>query len=269
MARLAALLANGGKLVTPHLVSSVEQPSNPGAIKAVFSPAPKDVIVDPDELNVIEDGLFRDARVVRNLGRRLRRLPGGHRRQDGTAEKAVDVDGDGYAQMVDQSWWCGYGPTDKTPELVVRVDRERRPREASAAALAALEDLRAVTSGKRRLSSRPAWRPTDGGLRSLSSAARQGAIPAPTRARCLVRPPARLGDARRRRGLVGFGLWAIDGITRQDIAGDPDYYVTRQAIFALMGTVGLVGALLIDPSVYRRYYKALYGSCSRCCWSSP
>jgi rod shape determining protein RodA len=60
-------------------------------------------------------------------------------------------------------------------------------------------------------------------------------------------------------GLVGFGLWAIDGITRQDIAGDPDYYVTRQAIFALMGAVGLVGTLLIDPSLYRRYRKALYG----------
>ena len=60
-------------------------------------------------------------------------------------------------------------------------------------------------------------------------------------------------------GLVGFGLWAIDGVTRQDIAGDPDYYVTRQAIFALMGTVGLVAALLIDPSFYRRSYKAIYG----------
>ncbi len=60
-------------------------------------------------------------------------------------------------------------------------------------------------------------------------------------------------------GLVGFGLWAIEGVTRQDIAGDPDYYVTRQAIFALMGAVGLLGALFIDPSVYRRSYKALYG----------
>ncbi len=60
-------------------------------------------------------------------------------------------------------------------------------------------------------------------------------------------------------GLVGFGLWAIGGITRQDIAGDPDYYITRQAIFALMGAVGLLGVLFIDPSVYRRSYKALYG----------
>jgi rod shape determining protein RodA len=58
--------------------------------------------------------------------------------------------------------------------------------------------------------------------------------------------------------LVGFGLWAVDGITRLDVPGDPDYYVVRQAVFAVMGTVGLVAVLLIDPSVYRRYRKALY-----------
>jgi rod shape determining protein RodA len=58
--------------------------------------------------------------------------------------------------------------------------------------------------------------------------------------------------------LVGFGLWAIDGITRQDVPGDADYYVVRQAVFAGMGAVGLVAVLLIDPSVYRRYRKALY-----------
>ena len=60
-------------------------------------------------------------------------------------------------------------------------------------------------------------------------------------------------------GLVAFGLWAIDGITRLDVAGNPDYYVTRQAIFAVIGAVGLVAVLLIDPSLYRRYRKALYG----------
>lgn len=60
-------------------------------------------------------------------------------------------------------------------------------------------------------------------------------------------------------GLVGFGLWVVDGITRQDIPGDPNYYVTRQAIFALMGTVGLVAALFVDPSVYRRFRKGIYG----------
>jgi rod shape determining protein RodA len=59
-------------------------------------------------------------------------------------------------------------------------------------------------------------------------------------------------------GLVAFGIWAIDGITRLDVAGDPDYYVVRQAIFAVIGTVGLVGAILIDPDYYRRYRKVVY-----------
>jgi rod shape determining protein RodA len=59
-------------------------------------------------------------------------------------------------------------------------------------------------------------------------------------------------------GLLAFGLWAIDGITRLDVARDPDYYLVRQAIFALVGTVGLIGALLIDPDYYRRYRKVIY-----------
>ena len=58
--------------------------------------------------------------------------------------------------------------------------------------------------------------------------------------------------------LVAFGLWAIDGITRQDVAGNPDYYVVRQAIFAVIGGLGFVSVLLIDPSLYRRYRKVLY-----------
>ena len=59
-------------------------------------------------------------------------------------------------------------------------------------------------------------------------------------------------------GLVAFGLWAIDGITRHDVAGDPEYYVVRQSIFAFIGAVGLVAALLIDPDYYRRYRKVIY-----------
>ena len=35
--------------------------------------------------------------------------------------------------------------------------------------------------------------------------------------------------------LVAYGLWAISGVTRFDIPGDPDYYVWRQAIAAGRG----------------------------------
>jgi rod shape determining protein RodA len=58
--------------------------------------------------------------------------------------------------------------------------------------------------------------------------------------------------------LVAYGLWAIDGITRLDVTGDPEYYVFRQSIFVVVGTLGMVGALFIDPAWYRRYRKVLY-----------
>jgi rod shape determining protein RodA len=59
-------------------------------------------------------------------------------------------------------------------------------------------------------------------------------------------------------GLVAYGLWAIAGITRHDVPGSPSYYVTRQAIFAAVGILGAVAAVLVDPGVYRRYHRAIY-----------
>jgi rod shape determining protein RodA len=59
--------------------------------------------------------------------------------------------------------------------------------------------------------------------------------------------------------LVGYGLWAIGGITRHDVPGHPDYYVTRQAIFVGVGLVGLVGALLLDPELYRHRWRLIIG----------
>lgn len=58
--------------------------------------------------------------------------------------------------------------------------------------------------------------------------------------------------------LVLYGLWAIGGITRYDVAGDTGYFVERQAIFAAVGAVGLVAALLVDPALYRRFKLPIY-----------
>jgi rod shape determining protein RodA len=58
--------------------------------------------------------------------------------------------------------------------------------------------------------------------------------------------------------LVGYGLWAVDGVTRHDVAGDPEYYVYRQLIFAVIGSLGLIAAVFVDPEYYRRYRKVLY-----------
>jgi rod shape determining protein RodA len=56
---------------------------------------------------------------------------------------------------------------------------------------------------------------------------------------------------------VAFGLWAIAGVTHDDPHGS-GYYVLRQAIFAAVGVVAFLGALVIDPEVYRRYKRVIY-----------
>jgi rod shape determining protein RodA len=59
--------------------------------------------------------------------------------------------------------------------------------------------------------------------------------------------------------LIAYGLWAIADITRHDVTGTPDYYVTRQAVYAAIGVVCLVVAVLIDPEVYRMRWRAIFG----------
>ena len=59
-------------------------------------------------------------------------------------------------------------------------------------------------------------------------------------------------------GLVAFGLWAVSGITRHDVPGDPDYYVVRQAVLAGIGLAALVGIVLVDPRRLVRSRQALY-----------
>jgi rod shape determining protein RodA len=61
-------------------------------------------------------------------------------------------------------------------------------------------------------------------------------------------------------GLVAMGLWAVAGVTHHDIAGRPHYFVYRQAVYAAVGVAGLVVATLIDPDVYRRYWRAIFAA---------
>ncbi len=58
--------------------------------------------------------------------------------------------------------------------------------------------------------------------------------------------------------LVGYGLWAVAGITRFDVPGDPGYYVQRQAIAAGLGGAALVVALAVPLDLLRRGWKVVY-----------
>jgi rod shape determining protein RodA len=59
--------------------------------------------------------------------------------------------------------------------------------------------------------------------------------------------------------LVGYGLWAIAGITRHDVAGNAHYYLVRQGAYVAVGVVGLLIALVIDPDWYARRWRLIFG----------
>jgi penicillin-binding protein 2 len=100
MTRFYALLANGGRLVTPHLVSSVEQPGT-------AERPPKDTNVSGEALAAIQEGL-RSATSL-SYGTSVGvfgSFPVPVYGKTGTAEKwSTELQ-----RMLDQSWWCGYGP---------------------------------------------------------------------------------------------------------------------------------------------------------------
>ena len=58
--------------------------------------------------------------------------------------------------------------------------------------------------------------------------------------------------------LLVVGLWGIGGVTSHDAAG-PHYYLHRQILYAAIGGLALVGAALIDPDLYRRYWRYIFG----------
>ena len=87
MARFYAALANGGKLVTPYIVSAVEQPGDDGSPARAAAHVPAAAAAAdrrrPGRARVVREGLYAgDARRRRHLVGRLRQLPGAGRGQD-------------------------------------------------------------------------------------------------------------------------------------------------------------------------------------------
>src|SRR4029077_19683516 len=58
--------------------------------------------------------------------------------------------------------------------------------------------------------------------------------------------------------LVLVGLWGIAGVTKFAIPNDPSYYLNRQILYAAVGGVALVAAALVDPDLYRRYWRGIF-----------
>ena len=142
MARFYAMIANGGKLVTPHLLLDVEQPSSNGTRGRVLPttppPAPQPTNVDAQALGVVRQGLFEATHATLGTSSAIfGDFPVPISGKTGTAEKYIDP-GDGYLHTFNQSWWCGYGPSD-SPDLVVCALIENGGHGGDAAAPAALK----------------------------------------------------------------------------------------------------------------------------------
>jgi penicillin-binding protein 2 len=140
MARFYALLANGGKLVHPHLVQDVVEggggKSPPRVIRRFIPPAPQSVGLDPTALSVVQDGLFQATHSSFGTSYGVfSNFPVPIAGKTGTAQKDPSTD------QRDQSWWCGYGPANATepPKLVVCALIENGGFGADAAAPAALK----------------------------------------------------------------------------------------------------------------------------------
>ena len=171
----------------------------------------------------------------------------------GSAEKNVTLPGDKYPQNLTQSWWCGYGPYE-SPTITVCAVIENGGHGGTAAAPAALrvfekyfKKTATTTQHASRLMSIEAVDTRARGLRNRRETEALG-----------------LGGMLRRLdwvlmfalvGVVGYGLSAIDGITKHDIGGSA---ASRQGLYAAAGALLFVVVLFIDPDNYRRLRRPIY-----------
>jgi penicillin-binding protein 2 len=136
MVRFYALLANGGKLVTPHLLLDVED-SNGNPVPLPPPPQPESVGVDPAALQIVRQGLLEGTHLPIGTSYPVfGQFPVSIAGKTGTAEKVVTLPG--FVGVKNQSWWCGYGPTDN-PTIAVCAMIENGGHGGTAAAPAAAQ----------------------------------------------------------------------------------------------------------------------------------
>jgi penicillin-binding protein 2 len=143
MARLYALIANGGKLVTPHIADDVELAGSKGqplrVLRRFGAQPPQSVNLDPTGLRYVQQGLEEATHASFGTSSGVF----GHFSVDiagktGSAEKLVKLPGFPNLSNQLQSWWCGYGPYD-APTIVVCAMIENGGHGGTSAAPAALQ----------------------------------------------------------------------------------------------------------------------------------
>jgi penicillin-binding protein 2 len=135
MARFYAAIANGGNLVTPHVLMDVENP-NRTIVPTAAPPAPRAIPgLDRAYLKVVRQGLYEGTHDSFGTSYGVfGNFPIPIAGKTGTAQKVVQLPG--YTHEENQSWWCGYGPANH-PKLVVCAVIENGGHGGTAAAPAA------------------------------------------------------------------------------------------------------------------------------------
>jgi penicillin-binding protein 2 len=136
MARMYAAIANGGNLVTPHVLRDVEN-LNGTTVPTPTPAAPRPIPgLDPAYLKVVQQGLYEGTHASFGTSYGVfGNFPVPIAGKTGTAQKVVTLPG--YTHEQDQSWWCGYGPATSAPKLVVCAVIENGGHGGTAAAPAA------------------------------------------------------------------------------------------------------------------------------------
>jgi penicillin-binding protein 2 len=143
MTRLYALIANGGKLVTPHIADDVEiagsknQPTR--VLRRFGAQPPQPSGVDPTALRYVQQGLEEATHASFGTGVGVfGAFPVDIAGKTGSAEKLVKLPGFPNLSNQTQSWWCGYGPFNQ-PTIVVCALIENGGHGGTSAAPAALK----------------------------------------------------------------------------------------------------------------------------------
>jgi penicillin-binding protein 2 len=143
MARLYAVIANGGNLVTPYVADDVELTAENGRPERILrrfaAQPPQSTGVDPTALRFVQQGLYEATHAsIGTSSGVFGSFPVPIAGKTGSAEKLQRLPGYPNPVNLTQSWWCGYGPFD-APTIVVCALIENGGHGGVAAAPAALK----------------------------------------------------------------------------------------------------------------------------------
>ena len=256
MARFYALLANGGKLVTPHLLMDVENP-NGTSVPIPRAPPPRHVDIDPAALADRPAGTVEGTHLPFGTSypdlRPLPRLDRGQDRDGGEGH---------YASRLRRA----QGPVvvvrlrpDGQCQARVCVVIENGGHGGTAAAPAAAQLFASYFHVKVNRRPRPLRLWHDGLMLEYAGSQEQGSSgnargPRPGRDRALAGLAARRG---RRRPGCGRPLGDLRRHAVRRPEHDPSYFLDRQIVYVAVGVVALV-VRARDPDIYRRYWRAIF-----------